>query len=111
MALWSGYIIARSPRGIACTEERRVVPAQLDVLTLKRGSTILGGWSARKKMAQLCLWNNDMECDGKSELTYVTVIPLTLMLLQRPSGEQDRLATTAFSFPDDVPDILPDMSS
>ena len=56
------------------------------------------------------LRKNGVVCNGRSELTYVTVIPLTLMLLQRPSGEQDRLATTAFSFPDDVPDMLPDMS-
>ena len=34
------------------------------------------------------------------------MIPLTLMSLHRPSGEHDKLATTAFSFPDDVPEML-----
>ena len=31
----------------------------------------------------------------------------TLMLLHRPSGEHDKLATTAFFLPDDVPEMLP----
>ncbi len=31
---------------------------------------------------------------------------LTLTEEQRPSGEQDKLATTAFSFPEDVPEML-----
>ena len=42
----------------------------------------------------------------KVRMTHVTVMSFTFTLLHRPSGEHDKLATTAFFLPDDVPEML-----
>ena len=39
-------------------------------------------------------------------MPHVTVMSSTFTLLHRPSGEHDKLATTAFFLPDDVPEML-----
>ena len=39
-------------------------------------------------------------------VTYVMLRSFTKTEEQRPSGEHERLATTAFSFPEDVPVML-----
>lgn len=43
-------------------------------------------------------------------VTYVMLRSLTKTDEQRPSGEHERLATTAFSFPEEVPEMLESQS-
>ena len=51
--------------------------------------------------ARQMLHNNHVD-----DVTHLSDRLFTLMFEQRSSGEQDKLATTAFSLPDEVPEML-----
>lgn len=53
--------------------------------------------------------SNEDACKVQSE-THFKVRLLRLMLEHREPGEHDKLATTAFSLPEEVPEILIDIS-